>query len=192
MPETIAVFCGAATGTSPEYEGAARTIAHWLTKRHATLVYGGGRFGLMGILAQTVLADGGRVIGIMPQNLYDRGSAMPGLSALHVVADMAIRKQQMLQTADVCLALPGGPGTLEEISEAFSWARIGDNNSPCILFNQSGYYEPLAAMFDTMVANGFLTATDRAKLLFSASLTEIDQFIANYQPPEVRSYLPRD
>ncbi|USS91382.1 TIGR00730 family Rossman fold protein [Fructilactobacillus carniphilus] len=186
--KAVAVYCGAATGNQPAYQSATVELAHWLVKNHLTLVYGGGGVGLMGLLARTVLADGGQVQGIMPQTLVDRGAALDELSDLQVVANMSIRKQRMLELADACIALPGGPGTLEEIAEAYSWTRIGANANPCVLYNVNGYYNPLQQMFAEMVDNDFLTAQDNAKLGFARSLAEIETFIKNYTPPTVRKY----
>lgn len=101
---------------------------------------------------------------------------------------MAERKQKMLDLGDVCIALSGGPGTLEEITEMISWSRIGQNPNPCILFNENGFYDPLRDLYDSMVKNDFLTQTDRDKTLFSNSLKEINQFITTYIPAEVRRY----
>jgi uncharacterized protein (TIGR00730 family) len=182
------VYCGAASGDSPKFEQAAISVADWIVDNDATLVYGGGSVGLMGIVARRVLQGGGKVHGVIPQMLRDRGTAMEGLTELSVVPDMTARKHMMLELGDVCLALPGGPGTLEEISEAFSWARLGLNTNPCIFLDVKGFWKPLAAMFDTMVSNGFLTATDREKLLFTSSLEPLNDWIATYKPPAVRQY----
>lgn len=94
----------------------------------------------------------------------------------------------MLELGDACIALPGGPGTLEEITEMISWARVGQNENPCVLFNEKGFYDPLKNLYDSMVENQFLTPEDRSKTLFSNSLSEIDHFIHNYTPPLVRNY----
>ncbi|PJG85612.1 hypothetical protein CVP05_05465 [Conservatibacter flavescens] len=102
--------------------------------------------------------------------------------------DFAERKAKMLELADVCIALPGGPGTLEEISEVYSWARIGKNDSPCVFWNVGGFYEPIKAMFQTMVDNGFLTQDHFDKLLFTDNLTELERFIEAYQPMGIRTY----
>ncbi|WP_461214302.1 LOG family protein [Lacticaseibacillus sp. GG6-2] len=183
----IAVYCGANVG-QPEYINAAKDLGKWLVANKYSLVYGGGGVGLMSVLAKTVLLLDGRVTGVMPQNLYERGASLPELEDLIVVPDMATRKQEMLRMADGCIALPGGPGTLEEIVEAYSWARIGDNDAPCAFYNVNGYWDPLAAMFDKMVESGFLTAEHRSKLLFASDLDEIGDFFASYTPPTIRKY----
>lgn len=184
----IAVYCGASSGSEAFYQQAAQHLGKWLVENDLDLVYGGGRVGLMGILADTVLSAGGRVYGVMPQELADREIAHQGLTSLKVVPDMSVRKKTMLTMADGCIALPGGPGTLEEIIEAYSWARIGDNENPCAFYNIHHYYDPLKTMFDQMTNQKFLTRTDRAKLLFSDSLSEIKRFMAEYVPPKVRTY----
>lgn len=186
--ERVAVYCGASAGNDKVYQEATVKLAHWLVEHNLDLVYGGGGVGLMGLLAKSVVASGGTVHGIMPQELFDRGAALEWLSDLKIVANMDIRKQEMMKQSDGCIALPGGPGTLEEISQAFSWARIGDNPSPCVFYNVAGYYDPLEKMFDEMTKKEFLTVEDRQKLLFSDSLTEIYKFMNNYEPPVIRSY----
>lgn len=184
----VAVYCGASTGNKLVYQAATQKLGHWLVDHQLNLVYGGGRVGLMGSLAAVVLADGGSVHGIMPEALFKRGAAATNLTELTIVESMTQRKQQMMAQAEACIALPGGPGTLEEISEAYSWTRIGANQNPCIFYNVDGFYDPLKVMFDQMVAAGFLTQTDRDKLLFSDSLPEIWSFIENYKPPRIRTY----
>ena len=185
----IAVYCGADTGNDQTHQEATIALAHYLVDHELELVYGGGGVGLMGLLANKVLDTGGKVNGVMPKQLVDRSAAFTRLTDLKIVDDMATRKATMLSLADACIALPGGPGTLEEIIEAFSWARIGNNTNPCIFFNVSGYYDPLKTMFDEMTKKDFLTAEDRKKLLFSDSLDEIFEFIATYQPPKIRTYV---
>jgi TIGR00730 family protein len=184
----ITVYCGASLGNQPEYQQAAVTLGQWIAQKKYTLIYGGGRAGLMGLLADTVLANGGKVIGIIPAFLQARELTHSGCTKLIVVNSMAERKANMLKLADACIALPGGPGTLEEITEVYSWTRLGKNPHPCILFNTNGFYEPLRAMYQRMVETDFLTETYFKKLLFSDNFTEIERFIAEYQPPEIRTY----
>ncbi|KRL67219.1 hypothetical protein FC27_GL002066 [Companilactobacillus versmoldensis DSM 14857 = KCTC 3814] len=186
--KNIAVYCGASVGNDEMYQDATVELARWLVKNDYNLVYGGGGVGLMGILAREVLAAGGKAYGVMPQELVDRGAAYDGLTELRIVKNMSERKQTMLKMSDGCIALPGGPGTLEEIIEAFSWARLGDNNNPCILYNVGGYYDYLKQAFDLMTKKGFLTKKDRYKLFFSDSLENVGTFIECYIPPEIRQY----
>lgn len=184
----VTVYCGASLGQDPIYQEGTIALGKWIGERGHTLVYGGGNTGLMGLVADTVLAHGGQVIGIIPEFLKERELAHPRLSELHTVETMSERKLALIQDADVFIALPGGPGTLEEISEVISWARIGKNDKPCILFNIAGYYQALEQFFDTMVSAGFLTQEDREKTLFSDNVEQMEQFIATYQPPAAREY----
>lgn len=187
--KNIAVYCGASTGHDEVYQQSAIKVADWLVDNDLNLVYGGGGVGLMGILAKEVLAKGGKVYGIMPKELVDRGASYDGLTELKVVKDMSERKNMMLEMSDGCIALPGGPGTLEEIIEAFSWARLGDNSNPCVLYNVQGYYSYLKAMFDYMTEQGFLSRKDRSKLFITDSLENISTFMNSYIPPKIREYV---
>ncbi|SFG62460.1 TIGR00730 family Rossman fold protein [Sporolactobacillus nakayamae] len=184
----IAVYCGASKGKNPIYEEYAVKLANWITDNHYELVYGGGKVGLMGIVADTVLNNNGIVTGIMPQFLVNREIAHERLNEFIVTDDMDERKKKMMEISDCCIALPGGPGTLEEISEAISWARVGENNSPCIFLNVNGYYDLMRHFFDQMVSEGFLSGNDRSKILISDSFNEIEAFIAAYVQPKVRQY----
>ena len=167
----IAVYCGASKGNKSLHTDATVQLGTYLAEHNLELVYGGGK-----------------VHGVMPQELVDRGASLDRLTDLKVVDNMSTRKKTMLNDSDGCIALPGGPGTLEEIIEAFSWARLGDNDNPCVFYNVAGYYDSLRDMFDNMVQNGYLTQSDRSKLLFSDSLTEIFEFMENYIPPRIRQY----
>jgi len=176
----IAVYCGAHLGSEPAYQEAAKKIGFWIVENNHELVYGGSKLGLMGVVADSVLELGGTVTGIMPKFLQDRERLHTGLTHMITVNDLDERKKTMMQQADVCLALPGGIGTLEEISEAYSWARVGQNNKPCIFFDVKNYYRPLREFFDQMVEKEFLSNIDRQLVLFSNSLSEIDTFIQRY------------
>lgn len=184
----ITVYCGASLGNHESYLQATKALAQWIAARGHQLVYGGGRAGLMGLVADTVLAQGGKVIGIMPTFLQERELAHPALTELQTVDSMSERKLKMIELGDAYIALPGGPGTLEEIAEVVSWARTGQNPNPCVFLNVEGYYEPLKAFYDQMVSSGFLTQADRDKILFSENLAEIEHFIQHYTPPEIRRY----
>lgn len=118
----------------------------------------------------------------------ERELSHPKLTTLEIVDSMTVRKNKMISLGDCYIALPGGPGTLEEIAEVISWSRVGQNDNPCILFNQNGYYDSLARVYDEMVENGFLSIQDRERILFSDSLEEIEAFISSYVPPEIRQY----
>ncbi|MBC2324835.1 LOG family protein [Listeria booriae] len=184
----IVVYCGANKGNNPVYERATIAVGEWIARNNNTLVYGGGRSGLMGILADTVIASGGKAIGIIPTFLKERELAHPHLTELIIVDTMDERKQKMLNLGNACIALPGGPGTLEEITEVVSWSRLGQNNNPCIFYNENDYYRPIQQFYDDMVQNDFLTVEDRSKILFSNSVDEIHSFITDYVPPVIRTY----
>lgn len=184
----ITVYCGASLGNGKEYEEYAENMGKWIGENNHTLVYGGGKVGLMGIVADAVLKEGSKVYGVMPLFLQEREIAHLSLTKMITVDNMTERKKIMMEMGDVFIALPGGPGTLEEISEVISWSRIGQNSKPCIVFNVNGYYDSLKNMYDTMVKEGFLTEEDRNKILFSDSFDEIEEFIEKYEPPKVREY----
>lgn len=184
----ITVYCGASLGNDEIYKNAAIDLGKWIAKNKHELVYGGGKLGLMGIVSDTVMQEGGKVTGIITHFLTERELANEDITKLIKVDTMPERKKMMIDLGDVYIALPGGPGTLEEISEVVSWARIGQNNNPCIFFNINNYYKPMELMFDTMVNSGFLTAEDRDKFLFTTSYEEMEDFIKNYTPPGVRVY----
>ena len=184
----ITVYCGASMGSKEIYADKTRELAAWIAKGGHRLIYGGGNVGLMGLIADSVMAEGAEVIGIMPEFLVEREIAHKSISELRIVNDMTERKKLLIEFGEAFIALPGGPGTLEEISEVISWARIGQNNAPCIVYNIEGYYDELRNMYDAMVSNAFLSRSDRDKILFSDNLKEIENFIKNYQPPSVRKY----
>ena len=177
----ITVFCGANNGKSELYIKNATELGEWIADNNHTLVYGGGKIGLMGVIADTVLENRGEVIGIMPQFLVDREISHTGITEFIIVDDMSDRKTKLVDFGDVFIALPGGPGTLEEISQVISWVRVGKKDAPCILMNVDGYYDFLEQYFDKMVAEGFLTIEDRKKTLFTDNIEEMERFIFNYK-----------
>ena len=155
------MFCGSSTGNRPEYRDAAERLAHELTRRKIGLVFGGGCVGLMGVIADTVLAAGGHVIGVIPRALVAREVAHKGLPDLRVVNSMHERKAMMAELSDAFIAMPGGFGTFEEFCEVVTWAQLGLHRKRCGLLNVQGYYDPLLALFDRAVADGFLKASNR-------------------------------
>jgi len=186
--KNIAVYCGAASGNEEIFTTGAQKLGRWIVENNYGLTYGGGRFGLMGVVANSVLDNHGFVHGIITQELADRELSHNTLSKLDIVPDMSQRKQAMLNDSVANIALPGGPGTLEEISEAFSWTIVGDSTNPCIFYNLNHYYDDLAKFFDSMTEHGFMEERTRQTLLFSDSLTEIGKFIDSYTPPTLRNY----
>lgn len=161
----ICVFCGSNPGNRPEYLEVARRTGRLIAERRLTLVYGGGKVGLMGALADSALAAGGRVVGVIPQMLLDREVGHPCLSELHVVTTMSERKLMMGELADAFLTLPGGIGTLDELFEAWTWTQLGLHDKPSGLLNHQGYYDALIQFLDLTVSEGFQRPRHRAALL---------------------------
>ena len=177
----IAVYCGSDFGKEPIYVEAARELGKWIGANKHSLVYGGGEAGLMGVVAKEVHEAGCEVIGVVPGNVdFIKDRPQPYVTELITTENMSDRKAKMLELADVFIALPGGIGTLDEISEAITLTKIGVFNKPCILFNRNGFYEPLRKMFDEMENAGFLTEESMKHVLFSDDVIEIGQFIRKY------------
>jgi uncharacterized protein (TIGR00730 family) len=160
----ICVFCGSSTGRDPRHAEAARALGRVIAARGLELVYGGGSVGLMGTVADAALAGGAHVTGVIPQVLQIRELAHRGLSELRVVGSMHERKALMAELSDGFIALPGGMGTLEELSEVLTWSQLGLHQRPVGLLDAGGYYGPLIAFFDQAVAAGFLRPAHRAIL----------------------------
>ena len=163
----VCVFCGSSTGSRPDYAEAARRVGTALAKEGIGLVYGGGRVGLMGVVADAALAIGGRVVGVIPGPLATAEVAHGGLSELHVVTGMHERKAMMADAADAFLTLPGGIGTFEELFEVVTWAALGIHAKPIGLLNVSGYFDPLLAMLRHAVAEGFVRPEHLDRLVVS-------------------------
>jgi uncharacterized protein (TIGR00730 family) len=161
MLHRVCIFCGSSTGVRPEYREAAETIAAHLAKRRVDIVFGGGCVGLMGVVADTALAHGGHVIGVIPSALVAREIAHRGLPDLRIVSSMHERKALMASLSDAFIALPGGFGTFEEFCEVVTWTQLGIHRKPCGLLNVAGYYDPLVALIDRAVADGFIAPANR-------------------------------
>jgi uncharacterized protein (TIGR00730 family) len=162
--QRVCVFCGSLTGNQPIYAEAARQLGQSLARRSLSLVYGGGHIGLMGVLADSVLAGGGRVIGVIPRALVDRELAHGGVTELRVVETMHERKALMADLADGFIALPGGFGTADELFEILTWAQLGIHDKPIGLLNVAGYFDHLLAWLDHALREGFLAAAHRNSL----------------------------
>jgi uncharacterized protein (TIGR00730 family) len=158
----LCVYCGSSTGHAAHFREAAAAFGTRLAEAQIELVFGGGHIGLMGILADAVLAAGGVAIGVIPQALVDRELAHGGLTELHIVGSMHERKARMAELSDGFVALPGGAGTLDELFEQWTWAQLGIHAKPCGFLNVAGYFDPLRTMVHKMVAEGFLRAEDAA------------------------------
>jgi uncharacterized protein (TIGR00730 family) len=188
----ICVFCGSNAGTRPEYPDAAREMGSLLVQRGIGLVYGGGRVGLMGIIADQVIADGGEVIGVIPADLDKKEIAHQGLTELHVVSSMHERKAKMAKLSDGFIALPGGFGTYEEFCEVLTWSQLGFQKKPCALYNVAGFYDPLLALFDHAVAEGFVRPQHRQLVLQGTSAADVIDRLAEYTPPTEGKWLDLD
>lgn len=177
----IAVYCGADSGIDSAYAEAARELGRWIAAEGNTLVYGGGNAGLMGEVACQVHSLGSEVIGVLPGDVeFIMSRPQPYASQLIVASNMSERKEKMLEIADAFIALPGGIGTLDEISEAITLTKIGVFRKPCILFNRKGFYEPLRNMIEEMEKAGFLNADSIKDVLFSDNTSEIANFLKKY------------
>ena len=167
----ITVYLGSNPGRNPRYRQAAEELGTLIGQGGHTMIYGGADGGLMGLTANAVLAAGGSVVGVIPEFFTFRGHK--NLNDLHVMETMSERKQKMIELGEAYIALPGGPGTVEEISEIMSCVRIGIFQKPCILYNVDGYYDDLKRQYDRMVEEGFLTPEERNRFTFADTVDEI-------------------
>jgi uncharacterized protein (TIGR00730 family) len=186
---SLCVFCGSNPGASPAYGEAAARLGRTLAGRGLTLVYGGGRVGLMGVAADAALAAGGKVIGVIPEALATRELAHAGLSDLQVVGSMHERKARMSELSDGFIALPGGIGTLEEWFEVWTWSQLGFQPKPCALLNVAGYYDHLLAFLDHMTAERFLTGVHRGMAIVDDDPERLLDRLAAWQPPQARKWI---
>jgi uncharacterized protein (TIGR00730 family) len=183
MIQALCVFCGSSSGRNPVYRQTAERLGELLAERDIALIYGGGKVGLMGVLADACLARGGRVVGVIPQILVDKEVAHTGLSQLHVVSSMHQRKALMADLADAFLALPGGFGTWEEFFEVLTWSQLELQRKACALLNVEGYYDLLLALADRAVRDGFLRSANRDLIIADADLERILRRISEHQAP---------
>jgi uncharacterized protein (TIGR00730 family) len=189
----VCVFCGSSSGGDGAYTEAVVELARAIAERGIGLVYGAGRVGLMGALADAALEAGGEVIGVIPRALVDREVAHQALTELHVVDSMHERKALMADLADAFVAAPGGLGTLEELFEVLTWSQLGLHDKPCGLLDVRGYYDALDAFLDHAVAEGFLRPDSRRMLLAGRDPGEILDRLAAWSPPDRRHWIgPRD
>lgn len=185
----ICVFCGSSPGVRPEYADAARGMGRALAERGIGLVYGGGRVGLMGIVADTVMQNGGEAVGVIPEALLRREVGHAALTELHVVASMHERKAMMADLSDGFIALPGGYGTFEEFCEVITWSQLGIHPKPCGLLNARRYYDPLLAMFDHGVAEGFIRPQHRALVLEESDPGRLIERMCGFVPPDAEKWI---
>jgi uncharacterized protein (TIGR00730 family) len=180
---TIAVFCGSLPGRDPVFGDAARALGALLAGRGITLVYGGGRVGLMGAVADGALAAGGQVIGVIPRSLVDRELAHPRLTDLRVTSSMHDRKATMASLADAFVALPGGAGTLDELFEAWTWTMLGIHAKPCAFLDVAGFYGGMRSHVEHMVSSGFIDPAQATGLLVETDPERLLDRLAAWQAP---------
>ena len=178
MTRSVCVFCGSAPGARATYSRAAEEMGTALAKAGLTLVYGGGKLGLMGIVADAVLAAGGRVVGVIPRMLIERECAHPKLTTQHVVTTMHERKTLMADMSDAFVGLPGGMGTFDELVEIVTWAQLGLHAKPVILANIDNYFDPMYAMLDHAVREKFVTPESRARWRNAESVPDVMRILS--------------
>jgi uncharacterized protein (TIGR00730 family) len=182
---SLCVFCGSNVGASPRFAAAAHDFGTLLAKAGIALVYGGGSVGLMGVVADAVLANGGTAIGVIPRALWDREVGHRNLTELHIVETMHERKALMASLTDAFVALPGGLGTLEEIFEVWTWAQLGIHRKPLGFFDVDGFYAPLLSFLDAAVDDGFVRAQHRGIAIVDTDAAGLLRRLGEYQPPRV-------
>ena len=181
--KSVCVYCGSSNGVSPLYTEAARAFGRALVEHDLTLVYGGGKVGLMGVIANEVMSAGGRAVGVIPELLLDKEVGHKGLTELHVVPDMHHRKKMMADLSDAFVALPGGVGTLEELFEVYTWAQLGYHHKAVGVLNIDGFYDPLIGLLQHTVQEGFMRPAYLDLLQIENDPQALIDRLARYQPP---------
>lgn len=187
--ESVCVFCGSSEGNSPTYARAAKTLGETIAHRGLRLVYGGGKVGLMGTVADAALERGGEVVGVIPEALFEKEIGHTGLTDLKVVGSMHERKQLMADLADGFVAMPGGYGTFEEFMEVLSWAQLSIHEKPCALLSVEGFFDPLLELFDAAVEKGFVYPDHRSLVLSEETPKSLLNAMENYPPPETKKWI---
>ena len=185
----VCVFCGSHTGASPTYVAASQALGRAVAKRGLGLVYGGANIGLMGAVADAALAEGGEVIGVIPESIASKGIAHSKLTQLHTLPTMHERKALMAELSDGFIALPGGYGTLEEFFEVLTWLQLGFHRKPCGLLNVDGFYDSLLKFTEHAVAQKFIRPQHHASLLVDTDPGKLLDAMAAFQPPNVQKWL---
>ena len=188
----VCVFCGSSKGLRAAYTSAAKAMGQALVKRNIGLVYGGGNVGLMGVIADAMLAEGGEVIGVIPQDLVAKEVAHQHLTEQRIVSSMHERKALMAELSDAFIAMPGGMGTFDEFCEILTWAQLGIHQKPCGILNVENYFTPLLTMFDHATAEGFLRDTHRALVLEASEPDVLLKALETYQPQYATKWLDLD
>ena len=179
---SLCVYCGSRTGERPEFAAAAREVGDWIARKGWRLVYGGGRAGLMGVVADAALAGGAEVIGVIPTSLMQRELGHTGVTELHVVETMHQRKQKMAELSDAFVALPGGIGTFEELFEVWTWRQLGYHDKPIGLLNLDGYYDLLLSFIGHSAQCGFMDSRQQVLLRVHKEVSPLLDALANMAP----------
>jgi uncharacterized protein (TIGR00730 family) len=187
--QRVCVFCGSNVGNDPAYRQAAEDMGTAIARRGWGLVYGGGSVGLMGVVANAVLAAGGAVIGVIPEMLATKELLHTGVTKMHVAPTMHARKALMEQSADAFVALPGGYGTFEELLEIITWAQLGLHAKPIGLLNICGFYDGLTAFFDHAIAAGFIKTRHRSLIVTAPTPCELLDRLATHEMPQVKKWI---
>lgn len=188
----ITVFCGSSMGNKEVFKTKAIRLGKALVQRKIDLVYGGAKVGIMGVIADAVLQEGGKVTGVLPRFLQAKELAHEGLTDLILVDTMHERKTKMNELSDGMLALPGGFGTLEELFEILTWGQLGLHKKPVAILNINGFYDSLIQLIQVMVDNGFLKQLNREMLLTDENIDKILDKMENYEAPELLKWLDPD
>lgn len=190
--KSIVVFCGSADGYSELYKEAAYELGAILAERRVELVFGGGKVGLMGAVADGALNNGGKVIGVIPDFLKTKEVGHEGLTKLITVDSMHARKLRMHELSDGIIAMPGGWGTMEELFEMMTWGQLGLHQKPIGILNVNGFYDAFTALVTNMVTEGFLKEIYQEMLLVSPDPLELLDMMNNYTPPEVKKWIDKE
>lgn len=187
--KSICVFCGSSLGRKPIYRETAASLGKMLAMNHIELVYGGANVGIMKVLADSALQNGGQVTGVMPQNLIDKEVAHQSLSKFHIVQSMAERKELMVQLSDAFIALPGGFGTLDELSEILTFNQLRITDKPLGFLNVDGYFDKLFSFIEHGVAEGFIRSEHQENLIIAENCESIIERLNNFQPVSMGKWL---
>jgi uncharacterized protein (TIGR00730 family) len=188
---SIGVYCGSSTGADPGPANSAASLGSLLANRKIRLVYGGGKVGLMGVLADAALAEGGEVLGVITEALEKKEIAHRGLTKLKVVGTMHERKAAMADMADAFIMLPGGFGTFEEFLEVVTWTQLGVHNKPCGILNVDGFFDPLRALFDLAVEQRFLRPEHRDMVIIESNPVAIVDSLSSWEPASIDKWIDR-
>lgn len=189
---SIAVFCGSSHGVDPAFTATAEALGSLLAHRGIGLVYGGGKVGLMGVVADAVLNGGGTVTGVIPRHLWEKEVGHDGLTELLIVDSMHERKLAMADRSDAFVALPGGVGTFEEVFEAITWTQLGIHDKPVAFVDAAGFYEPLLTFLDRTVEAGFLAPGHRGMIVDASSPESVLDALAAWEPVTTSKWLTSD